>query len=55
MRPEWGQVEEERTTPGFHKDDHHGFITWKVPIKTGRKHTLDIAYSVARPEDWTVQ
>jgi len=46
---------DERTTKGYALDEHQGFLTWQVPLASGASGQVDLAYTIALPDDWKVQ
>jgi len=47
-------IDQGRTTKGFDFDRVRGFLVWQVVISPAQKETVDLGYSIALPEDWTV-
>lgn len=44
-----------RSTKGYTLDAHRGFVTWQVPLREGEAANVDLAYTIALPDDWKVQ
>jgi uncharacterized protein (TIGR02231 family) len=48
------EVMAKQTTGGYALDAQRGFLTWSVPLKSGERKDVDIAYTIHLPDSWQV-
>lgn len=48
------ELNTKKSTAGYTLDEHRGFVTWTVKLRSGKKKSIDLAYEIHLPKEWKV-